>query len=76
MEWARLMEMVAVRSKSQWELSDIEGVRGPSWHWDLGGPSYLISDMQDGYGIDEVVDPVTEHVHSLGEFQLALLILR
>lgn len=28
--------------------------------------------MRDGYGIDELVDPVTEHVHSLGESQSAL----
>lgn len=28
--------------------------------------------MRDGYGIDEVVDPMIEHMHSLGEFQSAL----
>jgi len=29
-EWARLMEMVVVRSKAQWEISDIEGAGGSS----------------------------------------------
>ena len=28
----------------------------------------LISEMQDGYGIDKVVNPVPERMHSLGEF--------
>jgi len=61
------MEMVVVRNKAQWELLDIEGVGGPSWHWDPGGASYPISGMQDGYGIDEVVNPMPERMHSLGE---------
>lgn len=67
-EWARFMEMVVVQSKAQWELSNIEGVGGSGRHWDLSDTSYLILDMRDGYGIDEVVNPVLECMHSLGEF--------
>jgi len=60
------MEMVVVQSQAQWELSDIEGIGGPSWHWDPSGASSLILDMQDGYDIDEVVNPVPKRMHSLG----------
>lgn len=72
-EWARLIEMVVLLSKAQWEFSDIKGDGGPGWHWDLGGASYLISNMRGGYGINEVVNLVLEHIHSLGEFQLTLV---
>ena len=29
--------------------------------------------MRDGYGIDEVVNPMPDHMHSLGELQLTLV---
>jgi len=66
------MEMIIGRSKAQWELLDTKGTEGPCWHWDPDGAPYLISDMRDGYGIDEVIDPVTGHIHFLGEFQSTL----
>jgi len=72
MEWTGLMEIIIVWSKAQWELLETKGTGGPGWHWDPGGAAYPIPDMRDGYGIDEVVDPVTEHIHSLGEFHSAL----
>ena len=72
-EWARLMKMIVVWSKAQWELLDIEGARGSGWHWDPGEASYPISNMWYGYGIDEVVNPVPECMHSFGEIQLMLV---
>ena len=71
--WARLMEMVVVWSEAQWELSDIEDVGGPGWHWDASRASYPISDMLNDYGIDEVVNPVPKHMYSLGEFQSTIV---
>jgi len=41
------MEMVVVGCESLQELLDIGDTRGPSWHWDLGGASYHILEMQE-----------------------------
>jgi len=46
MEWVRLMKMVVVRSEAL-ELLDIREIVGPGWHWDSGGASYHILEMQD-----------------------------
>jgi len=45
----------------------MEGTKGPIWDSDPGGAPYMISYMWDVYGIDEVVDPMIEHIHSIGE---------
>ena len=66
------MEMVVDPGVAQQELPDTRDTESPEWHWDLGGASYSISDMWDGYDIDEVVNPVLERMHSLRELQLAM----
>lgn len=59
-EWARLIDMVVVKSETQQEPPDIGDTRGPGWHWDRGGASYYILETWD----DDCWDPggITHHI--------------
>lgn len=68
MECARLVESVICQSESYHGCSSIEDTRGPGWHWDPGGTTYHLPDMQIDYGIGGIIDPVVECTHLLGKF--------